>query len=282
MNYIGIIGYPLSHSVSPVFQQAALDYHRLDARYVVWETREDRLEDTVRKIRREENWGANVTVPHKERVIPFLDSLDGDAPAVGAVNVIYKRGEKLLGTNTDVYGFLQAVEQVGKFTPGGKRAVVLGAGGAARAVVYALIKSRVAFLAVANRSPLRAESLLGDLGRFAGKGQEVMSVVLQDAVLEPVLRGCDLLVNCTSLGMKGSQQDQMPLIPGLIPKDALVYDLVYNPAETLFLREARKAGARTLGGLPMLVYQGAAAFELWTGKKAPVDIMFEAARSALG
>lgn len=281
MYYIGIIGYPLSHSISPVFQQAALDYYKLDARYVMWETKEDHLESSVRNIRREENWGANVTVPYKERVIRFLDSLHGDAIAVGAVNVIYKKTTNLLGGNTDVHGFLHALERDGKFTPAGKRAVVLGSGGAARAVVYGLVKSGVAFIAVANRSPSRAETLVNDAARFVKKGQEITSLALEESSLRPLLNGCDLLVNCTSLGMKGAQETKMPLSKRLIPKNALVYDLVYNPAETFFLKEAREAGARTLGGLPMLVYQGAAAFELWTGKKAPVDIMFEAARKAL-
>lgn len=281
MHHVGIIGFPLGHSISPVFQQAAFDYYKLDAKYERWETPEDQLKSRVESLRLEENRGANVTVPYKERVIPFLDGLRGDAAAVNAVNAVFKEGGSLLGTNTDVYGFLHALEVDGQFDPRGKRVVVIGAGGVARAVVFALLKAAATRVTIANRGAERARKLLSDLRRFASSGQEVAAVTLDEKSLVPVLKDCDLLVNCTSLGMKGSQEKETPLSKDLVPPGALVYDLVYNPLETVFLKEARAAGARTLGGLPMLVYQGAASFELWTGKKAPIDIMFEAARQAL-
>lgn len=282
MKYIGLIGYPLSHSISPAFQQAALDHYKLDAHYVLWEIGENQLKRTVDNIRREENLGANVTVPYKENVIPFLDGLEGDAAAVGAVNVIAKKEGRLEGYNTDVYGFLQALTRDGRFDPEGKRCVVLGAGGVARAAFYALVKSGAAFVGVANRSLPRAESLLKDLARFLKKEQKARAVGLEESRLVSLLREADLVVNCTSVGMKGSAvEKEMPIKRELIPERAMIYDLVYNPAETPFLKEARSIGSRTLGGLPMLVYQGAASFELWTGKKAPVGIMFEAARRAL-
>lgn len=281
MHHVGIIGYPLGHSISPVFQQAAFDYHKLDARYERWETPEDQLKPRVESLRLEQNWGANVTVPYKERVIPFLDGLRGDAAAINAVNVIFKEGGSLLGTNTDVDGFLHALEVDGQFDPRGKCVVVVGAGGVARAVVYGLLKAGAASVTVANRGAERSQKLLSDLRRFASIGQEAAAVTLDKKSVAPLLRDCNLLVNCTSLGMKGSQEKETPLSKDLIPPGALVYDLVYNPTETVFLKQATAAGARTLGGLPMLVYQGAASFELWTGRKAPIDIMFEAARQAL-
>ncbi len=281
MHHVGIIGYPLGHSISPIFQQAAFDHYRLDATYERWETPEDQLKSRVESLRLEENRGANVTVPYKEQVIPFLDGLRGDAAAINAVNVIFKEGGSLLGTNTDVYGFLHALEVDGHFDPRGKRVVVIGAGGVARAVVYALLKAGASRVTVANRGAERAHKLLGDLRRFVSTGQEAAVVTLDKDSVAPILRDCHLLVNCTSLGMKGSQERDTPLPEDLIPPGALAYDLVYNPTETVFLKEARAAGARTLGGLPMLVYQGAASFELWTGREAPIDIMLESARQAL-
>ncbi|MBI2934286.1 MAG: shikimate dehydrogenase, partial [Chloroflexi bacterium] len=216
MHYIGLIGYPLSHSVSPAFQQVALDYHGLDARYVVWETRPEQLGDVVANIRHDENWGANVTVPHKERVMSFLDGLEGDAVAVGAVNVIYKEQARLLGNNTDVYGFLHALENDGRFLPAGGKALILGAGGAARAVVYGLVRSRMSLITIANRDILRARALAGDMTRFLSGRQRLESVRLVEEDLAPLLQGCDLIVNCTSLGMKGAQQEQTPFRGGLI------------------------------------------------------------------
>ncbi len=281
MHYLGLIGYPLGHSVSAVFQQAALDYYQLEARYLVWETAPEQVKSVVQDLRRDDHWGANVTVPYKETVIPFLDGLTGEAADMGAVNVIYKRGARLLGTNTDVYGFLHALSQDGGFNPDGKKAVILGAGGAARAVVYGLVRSKAASVVIANRNLARAEALLTDIRPFLGAGQQARTALLAESELQPFLTGCDLIVNCTSLGMKGAQVGQTPLSGNAIPRGALVFDVVYNPPETLFLRQARAAGARILGGLPMLVYQGAAAFEIWTDKKAPVDIMLSAAREAL-
>ncbi len=282
MKYIGLIGYPLAHSISPVFQQAALDYYKLDARYVLWEVEAGRLKETVERIRREEALGANVTVPYKEEVAHYVDMLWGAAAAVWAVNVIVKREGKLYGHNTDAVGFLRALTEEGGFDPRGKKAVVLGAGGAARAVVYALVSRGTASVTVVNRSLDRARFLLCSYATFLDPGQEVSALTPEDEGLASVLAGCDLLVNCTSVGMKGGPSEgQMLVKKALIPKAALVYDLVYNPVETPLLREAKKSGAQVLGGLPMLVYQGAASFELWTGKEAPIDIMFEAARRAL-
>ena len=277
--YLAIIGYPLRHSVSPSFQQAAIDHCGLDVRYDIWETGPVHLRERVDGMRRPEILGANVTVPYKEVVLPLVDELDGLARRIGAVNTIVNRGGRLMGYNTDAGGFLRALRDEAGFEPQGKRAVILGAGGVARAAGFALADSGIGSIAIINRTFERAERLARDL---KSPGLEVTALPFVSERLEEALAHCDLLVNCTSIGMRYSPTEgQSPLEAELIPEEALVYDLVYNPVETPLLKDAKAAGARTLGGLAMLVYQGAASFELWTGGEAPLDIMFEAAREAI-
>jgi shikimate dehydrogenase len=277
--FVGLIGNRLSHSISPQFQQAAFDYLSLDIRYEVWETAKDGLPEVMEGMRDAAKLGANVTIPHKEAVLPLLDDADNDARRIGAVNTIVNRGGKLIGYNTDASGFMRALRDDGAFSPRNKRVVLLGAGGAARAVGFALVDAGVRSLIILNRSVERGWALAWDLKVSDAK---VVSLSWKDGHTLTALGECDLLVNCTSVGMKdGSGEGKSPLGIGLIPKRALVYDVVYNPLETPLLAAARKAGARTLGGLPMLVYQGAASFELWTGKSAPIDIMMRVAKRAL-
>ncbi len=274
---VGLIGYPLGHSISPAFQQAAFDYYGMDARYLVWETPADGLAQRIQSLRASHVLGANVTVPYKEAVCSSLDILSEAAQCTGAVNTIVNRKGLLEGYNTDVPGFLRALWEDGRLDPRGKRVLLLGAGGAARAVAYALSGAGVASLTIANRTVERAKRLAEVLG--IGAISEVVSLEPRTLARQA---GWDAIVNTTTLGMWHSPgEGQSPLPPGLIQPHALVYDLVYNPPETPLLREARKAGARTLGGLPMLVYQGAEAFRLWTGKEPPLEVMFEAARKAL-
>ncbi len=287
---IGLIGYPVAHSISPRFQQAALDHYQLDIRYELWETIPARLPDVVDDLRRPENVGANVTVPHKEAVLPLLDRVDGLAGLVGAVNTIVKEDGQLCGFNTDVSGFLEALEREGHFEPKGKRIVILGAGGVARAVGFALVQRKVASLSITDgvceRAGALADSLAAYLAGRAAKGEgldtDVGSFRWQDLSSPEVLEGCDLIVHCTTIGMRhGDQEGQSPLTREVIPGRALVYDLVYNPWPTPLLKLAQEAGSDILGGLPMLVYQGAASFELWTDKEAPLDVMFRKVREAL-
>jgi shikimate dehydrogenase len=276
---VGLIGYRLKHSISPIFQQAAFDYLGLDIRYEVWETAKDDLPRVVEGIRDASKLGANVTIPYKEAMLPLLDDVDSDARRIGAVNTIVNRGDKLIGYNTDSSGFLRALREDGGFSPRNKRAVLLGAGGAARAVGFALVGAGVKSLVILNRTQARGEALAWDL---KVSDTEVVALSWKDGKTLTALTECGLLVNCTSVGMKDSvSEGKSPLGIGLIPKRALVYDVVYNPIETPLISAAKKAGARTLGGLPMLVYQGAASFELWTGKSAPIDIMMRVAKRAL-
>ncbi len=279
---VGIIGFPIRHTVSPAFQQAAFDHHRVSARYDVWETPPDDLERRVADLRAGPLLGFNVTVPHKEAVLPLLDDVTGWARTIGAVNTVAVDGQRLVGHNTDADGFLRALRHDGAFEPRGRRVLVLGAGGSARAVCAVLAREGVAAIAVANRTVERAEAL-AEAAR--AEGAEARALSLDRDSLAAVLRGPtppDLIVNCTSLGMRhGPQEALSPLGADLIPTGTLIYDLVYNPPETPLLAAARAAGARTLGGLPMLIYQGAAAFWLWTGMEPPVELMLQTAREAL-
>ena len=276
---VGIIGYPVGHSISPAFQQAALDYYRLEATYELWQTEASQLQKVVEGLRLPSVMGANVTVPYKQDVVSLLDEIGEMAQAIGAVNTIVNRQGRLIGHNTDAAGFLKALTEDGAFDPKGKAAMLLGAGGSARAVGFALAMAGVGSLTIVNRTLGRAAELVGSLKAMLSR---VSAISWDDASFQPLLGQSDLIVNCTPVGMRHTASEgDSPLKDAAIPSHGLVYDLVYNPPETALLREAASAGARTLGGLPMLVYQGAEAFELWTGLKAPINVMFAAAKKAL-
>ncbi|MBN2186040.1 MAG: shikimate dehydrogenase [Dehalococcoidia bacterium] len=288
--FIGLIGYPIKHSISPYFQQAALDYYHLDIRYKAWETSPEKLQNAVDNLRKPQNLGANVTVPYKETVLPLLDEVDDLASSIGAVNTIVKRSNRLLGFNTDSYGFIEALYKDGRFDPEGKRAVILGAGGVAKAVSFALVKKKASSLLIINRTLERAATLVDSINRyvkdFSASPEELKSKITalpwRSLYSGKTLEHCHLIVNCTTIGMKySSQEGQSPLSAELIPQNVLVYDLVYNPRETPLLQLARNVGANILSGLAMLVYQGVASFELWTGKKPPIDIMLNKAEQIL-
>jgi shikimate dehydrogenase len=283
-SFVGLIGHGLKHSISPLFQQAAFDHLGLDIRYEAWETEPLELENVLQRVRGPSILGANVTVPHKEAVVSLMDEMDDLAREIGAANTIVNRGGRLKGYNTDAGGFLRALGREGGFDPAGKGAVLLGAGGVARAASFALARAGVKSLVITDIIEEKAHELVSDLERSLARGPapEIRALSPDAPQFEEALSGCDLLVNCTPMGMKHSAgEGESPLEARLIPKRALVYDVVYNPIETPLLADAKRAGASTLGGLAMLVYQGAAAFELWTGREAPVDIMMETATKAL-
>ena len=276
----GIIGYPLKHSLSPAFQQAAFDYYCLPVRYEAWETPPEGLPEVVSGLRDGRCIGANVTVPHKETVMQLLDEVDDLAQEIGAVNTIVNRDGKLCGFNTDAEGFDRSLEEEG-YAVAEKVAVVLGAGGAARAVGFALARRGAKGVTFVNRDVTRAQRLVEDLGSLEPEC-DVTYAGYDESDLENALRECDLIVNATVVGMKhGAAENRSPLPANLIPSEALVFDLVYNPPVTRLLREASERGARTVRGVSMLVYQGAASFQLWTGNRAPVGLMFERVMEAL-
>ena len=273
---MGVIGYPLGHSVSPAFQQAALDHYGLKMTYERWETPPERAEWRFGGLRPKDVLGANVTVPYKEFAFRFVDDLDETARRIGAVNTIVNIGGRLTGYNTDAPGFLRAVRDDAGFDPAGRPALVLGAGGAARAVAFALAEAGAAPIFIANRTAERADALA-----------EAVRAEMTDASVETVpwgkvLAESRLIVNATTMGMShGGAEGESPLSAERIPPASLVVDLVYNPETTPLLEAAKAAGASTLGGLPMLIYQGAEAFEMWVGRKAPIDVMKAAARAVM-
>ena len=276
---LGIIGYPIGHSISPIFQQAALDHLAIGGRYLGYGVEPEQVGEFVASLRSESALGINVTVPHKEAVMPFLDEIDDWAAEAGAVNTIVNRNGRLTGYNTDGYGFLRALREEAGLEPAGKRVLILGAGGSARGVVQALARAGVGRLDIANRTLARAETL-AELS--VGKGVPAGAVALASAGLADAASSAELIVNCTSLGMRhGPDENASPLPADRIPAACLVYDLVYNPMRTPLLREAESAGANTLGGISMLVHQGAASFELWLERPAPVSVMMDAALAAM-
>ena len=277
--YVGLLGYPLSHSISPAFQQAAFDHYGMSVQYELWPAPPEALESEVSKLRLSRYLGANVTVPHKERIPSLVDEVDSNARSMGAINTIVARDDRLIGYNTDGYGFIRSLQEIGGCDPSGKRVLLLGAGGAGRAAAFSLVAAGAASVTIANRTVGRAESLARDVG---GAANNVAAIPADGPALREAASGSELIVNSTSVGMRhGDAEGLSPLDATLIPPGSLVYDMVYNPPETPLMRHAEKAGARTLGGLMMLIYQGAAAFELWTGSPAPLDVMAKEGRRAL-
>ena len=276
---LGIIGFPIGHSISPVFQQAALDSLSINSEYRAYEVDPADVGSFVGSLRSDTVNGINVTVPHKEAVMPFLDEIDEWAAEAGAVNTIINRSGHLAGYNTDGYGFLRALRESAEFEPAGKNALILGAGGSARGVVQALLRADFGALTIANRTVTRAQAL-ADLAE--ARSITARAIPLPSSAAADAAAGADLIVNCTSLGMHhGPDENASPLQASEIPPTTLVYDLVYNPMLTPLLRAANEAGAKTLGGISMLVYQGAASFEIWLERPAPVGVMMDAALAAM-
>ncbi len=276
---LAIFGDPVGHSISPPMQGAALRELGIDMVYMAFQVAPAALGSAVEAIRALGIRGVNITIPHKERVMEFLDDLDETARVLGAVNTIVNNNGTLRGYNTDAGGFITSLEGETGFTPSGRAALVVGAGGAARAVVYGLAAGRASSIIIANRTARRAEALAEALARVC-PGVEIKAAALDSIEMEGYLEGADLLVNATSLGMGAEGRLGLPM--RLLNKKAVVSDIVYTPMETELIKEARALGLLTHGGLGMLVGQGAKSFEIWTGKKAPVEVMKKAALEALG
>jgi shikimate dehydrogenase len=264
-----LIGHPVAHSLSGAMQQAAFDAVGIDARYELWDRSAAELAGAVAELRGDEFLGANVTIPHKERIVTLVDRLSEEAQLTGAVNTITREGKRLVGHNTDVAGFRQALDQLVGKQKMPRQAVVLGAGGAARAVVLGLITEGFQRVIVFNRHLHRAETLVKHFSRSA-KHMELRAMPWHETILEAELAKAKVVVQATSIGLHG---DETPVAAEAIPADLLVLDLIYR--QTRFLRDAAAAGCRTMDGELMLLTQGAAAFTLWTGKPAPVELMRE-------
>jgi shikimate dehydrogenase len=268
-NRVVLIGHPVAHSFSGGMQQAAFDALGVDARYELWDRRQIDLAEAVAELRGDDFLGANVTIPHKEHVVPMMDRLTEDAQATGAVNVIAREGKKLVGHNTDVTGFKAALDKVVGRQKMPRHAVVLGAGGASRAVVSALISEGFQRIVIFNRHLHRAEGLVRHFNRSASH-MDLRAMPWHESVIEAELSKTKVLVNATALGMAPGET---PIPAELLPPDLFVIDLIYNPPLTQLLKDATSARDTVMGGELMLLQQGARAFELWTGKPAPIDVM---------
>jgi shikimate dehydrogenase len=281
MKQVGLIGHPIAHSLSPAIQDAAFAYHGREEHYELWDTEAPDLEARVCALRDDAALGANVTVPYKQVVMPFLDRLNPLAEQTGAVNTIVNEGGRLSGYNTDVTGFEQALSKADCPTEG-ERAVVLGAGGAARAVGLVLVRGGAASIDLCDIDIERSRALAEHLRSLAGGRTVVRAHAPSDIAFRDAVTNCRLLVNCTPIGTRHSEfEGRLPLDAEVLPSGALVFDLVYNPPLTPLMAAAQARGAQAGGGLSMLVYQAAASFKLWTGLEAPVNEMLAAAQRAL-
>jgi shikimate dehydrogenase len=266
----GIFGHPVEHTFSPGMHNAAFRALGLNACYVPFPVSPTDLPRAARAIIPLGLRGLNITVPHKEKIIPFLDKVAEDALAIGAVNTIEVRGDMLIGHNTDGRGFLRSLSDVARFRPRGKVIAIIGAGGAARAVGCSLALAGAGNVLLYDMDMRKARRLARDISRNFGK--QVHAIDADRFSVEA--RSADCLINATPLGLR--RDDPLPCPSDVINSRQLVCDLVYNPANTKLLLTARSKGARTLGGIGMLLYQGVIAFEIWTSKKAPVPVMRKA------
>jgi shikimate dehydrogenase len=263
----GIYGYPVEHTFSPGMHNAAFEKIRMNACYVPFPVNPDRLRDAVRAIIPLGLCGINITVPHKQRVITYLDELSEEARLIGAVNTIQVVDGKLKGHNTDGRGFIRALRVDEGYDPKGKTVLLIGSGGAARAVGFSLALAGVRKIFLHDVDPRKANKLARDIRKKTGTDTLSLSAGALAAAADE--SGC--LINATPLGLK--KNDPLPLKRETIQKRHLVCDLVYNPPETEFLKAAKNRGSKRLSGLGMLLYQGVIAFEIWTGVKAPVPVM---------
>ena len=272
---VGLIGWPVAHSLSPLMHNEAFSDLGLNWRYVPLPVRPGALPDAVAGLAALGFRGANVTIPYKQAVIPLLDNLSPQARKIGAVNTIVVEDDgQLVGHNTDSAGFVAALSQ-GGFSPEGRSAVIVGAGGAGRAAVHGLISASASKILLLSRSG--AEDLISGLDA----DDPVQARQLTREALVESVQEADLLVNATPVGMWPNVDGSIWPRDVAMPTHLTVFDLVYNPVQTLLLRQARDARARAISGLEMLLLQGAKALELWTGKRAPIEVMRDALKGGL-
>ncbi len=270
---VGILGYPLSHSLSPVMQNMAFKYYNLNNVYVPIEVKPEDLEIIVKAIRGMNFIGFNVTVPHKIEVVKYLDEMDKLAELIGAVNTVVVKDGNLKGYNTDGIGFLKSFQENTNESIEGKRVFILGAGGASRAVSMTLAMNKAEKVYICNRTYEKAERLSQDINTKIGNVSA--AVPMEYEKMKEVIYDSDVFINTTTVGMYPNV-DESPIDKNLLHENLILCDIVYNPRKTKLLEEAEELGCKTVPGLSMLVYQGAESFRLWTGMEAPVDIMFKA------
>jgi shikimate dehydrogenase len=276
---LGIFGYPVAHTLSPAMHNAALEALAIEACYLPFDVSPADLPGALDGIRRLGLLGVNLTIPHKEAALPLMDALSEEAARVGAVNTVEVREGNLVGHNTDGPGFVRFLREDQGLRLDGRRVLALGAGGAGRAISFACADEHATQIVIANRSKERGERLAADLRRAYPKVR-ISAVLLTPEALVGVFRsGIDLIVQTTPMGMR--PEDPAPIPPELIEPRHVVCDIIYLPEETPLLQAARLRGASQVGGLGMLLHQGALAFEIWTGRPAPLPVMREALQKEL-
>ncbi len=267
---VAIFGYPVSHSLSPAMQNVVLDQAKLDCVYVPLAVEPKDLADAVKGFRAMGFVGANVTVPHKEAIMQYLDEIDDTAKKIGAVNTIVVKSGKLIGYNTDIGGFSAALLRH-HFEPIDKKAIVFGAGGAAKAVVHSLIDAGCKNVVIGARNADKARIFARNFESLI----DITTYCWDEIEFRRAHWDVDLLVNTTPVGMEGIKDKALPAHWTDVPTTAFAADIVYNPTLTTFLRQARLRGCRGMNGLAMLVEQGALSFELWFGIEPHREIMYE-------
>jgi shikimate dehydrogenase len=272
----GVIGDPIEHTLSPTIHNAAFDHLKLDFVFLAFRVKAADLENAVRGMRGLGVHGLNVTMPHKSTVIGYLDKVDPAVKFLGSANTILNENGKLSGFNTDGVGALKALRENGA-EMSEKKVLLLGAGGAAKAIAFSLAEE-VGELVVLNRAAEKAKELAETLGRMFNR--KVVGDALSSGAIARNLRDSDILINATSVGMKPNLSQSL-VAPQWLKSDLAVMDIVYNPVETKLARDAKAAGAKVISGVEMLIYQGAASFEIWTNRSAPIEIMRKAALNQL-
>ena len=269
---VGVFGHPVAENPTVVMQEAAFQELGLNWRYLTIEVYPEDLEDAMKGLRAMNMRGINLTIPHKVAILEYLDEVAPDAALIGAVNTVCREENKLIGENTDGKGFLRSLRDDAGIDPAGKRVVVLGAGGAARAITVELALAGAQQITLVNRTVERGEELVQLLNE---KTSTTASFVQWDTEYE-IPSDTDILVNATSIGLFPNVSKKPEIVYDTITKEMVVCDVIPNPPHTPFLREAESRGAKTLDGLGMLVYQGAIGFKMWTGLEAPIDVMYQA------
>jgi len=272
----GIIGDPIEHTLSPAMHNAAFEELNLDFVYVAFRIRREELRDALIGARSLDVHGLNVTMPHKNAVMKYLDEIDSTARSIGAVNTILNDKGRLIGYNTDGIGALKALKENG-ITPNGKKLLLLGAGGAGKAIAFHAAQE-VEELLILNRTLQKAKKLAEVLGKEFNK--KINGNALSTQIIKEELRDADILVNATSVGMHPNIDQSLVPKSSLRP-DLCVMDIVYDPIETKLAKDAKAVRAKVISGIEMLVYQGAASFEIWTKHKAPVKVMKQAVLNKL-
>lgn len=269
---VGLFGYPVKHTLSPPMHNAAYQAMGLNLVYLAFEVEPERLEAAIKGALALHWRGFNLTIPFKEKILPYLQEISPEARAIGAVNTVKIQGNRLKGYNTDGWGFFHSLKEKG-VEVSGKKIVILGAGGGARAISLELAQRGVAQMVVANRTLSRARELVKDVA-LQVKDCSLKAIPLEEPTLSNYIREADILLNATSVGLH--PEDSLLINSDALSPSLLVCDLIYSPPETRLLRIAREKGCRTLNGQGMLVYQGAQAIKIWTGKDPPLDLMHQA------